>query len=336
MLTSTGVVCIIGLVANHLRLEVIMKLTVLTILSMILVGCGVKDSDKIEVVTSVYPAYDFSVKVASDAANVTNIMPSGADAHSFEPTPLDIAKIQEADVFVYHGLGLESWVDSVLESIDTTKVKVVSLSSVSNLMMLEEGEDDHGEHVHDHEEDHDHGPYDVHTWLSIDNAKLQVQAIKDALVSVDSDNKAVYESNFESTIKKLDELKLSYESLKDFGDHLDMLVDHKAYGYIANEYNIHQMSIIRGSLSEEPTAQELQESIAFIKDNHIESIFISPSSTQRVYDIIKQETGVTILPLHTIESLTKSEINEGMDYFSIMMRNLESLKEGFSHEGHNH
>ncbi len=322
------------------------KILILLMLSVILLGCSQNKSDGINVVTSVYPAYDFALKISGEDANVTNIVPSGADAHSFEPTPQDIAKIQEADIFVYHGSGLESWVDSVLKNIDTNKVKVVNLSAVSNLIEADDHthdhDHDHDDHDHDHDDHeenhdgHDHGQFDVHTWLSINNVRLQMSAIKDALVSVDTANKDNYERRFEENDVKLGVLQTEFNELKELGDHLDLLVDHKAYGYLAHEYGLHQISIIRGTLSEEPTAAELNESIEFIIDNKIESIFVSPSSSLKVYDIIKAETGVNVYSLNTFESLTKAEIDEGKDYFSVMRDNLKSLKEGLSHEGHDH
>lgn len=315
--------------------KILSSITVL----LLLVGCNQSSNDSLNVVTSVYPAYDFAVKMVGDSGNVTNIVPSGADAHSFEPTPQDIAKIQESDLFVYHGSGLETWVDAVLKTIDSSKVKLVSLSEHSNLIPVEDTHDSHDHDDHEEHDDHDghkHGNFDVHSWLSIENARSQMNAIKESLVEIDPENKEAYNQRFEENSNKLDSLKAEYESLKTLGDHLDILVDHKAYGYLAHDYGLHQISIIRGSLSEEPTAAELQDSIDFIKSNKIESIYVSPNSSLKVYDIIKSETGVEVYPLHTLESLTKTEIEEGKDYFSVMHSNLESLKEGLSHAGHNH
>lgn len=337
-----------------MHLEVNMKRIVMILLVlMLVVGCSNTNEDGLKVVTSVYPAYDFAEKIVGENGSVTNIVPSGADAHSFEPTPQDIAKIQEADIFIYHGSGLETWVDAVVKNIDSTKVKLVSLSSHSNMISVNHDHDEHNhdhdehdhnendhddsdDHDHDEEDGHNHGDFDVHTWLSIDNARSQLKAIQLALSEIDPENSDIYEQKFNENAAKLDALKKDYESLKEIGDHLDILVDHKAYGYLAHDYGLHQISIIRGSLSEEPTASELQKSIDFIKNNKIESIYVSPNSNLKVYDIIKAETGVTVYPLHTIETLTKTEIGEGLDYFSVMQSNLKSLKEGLSHEGHNH
>lgn len=315
------------------RLIIIIPLALL-----LLVGCSVpSENNEIKVVTSVYPVYDLTQRLLGDSAKAHLVVPAGSDAHSFEPTPKDIALIQEADVFVYHGAGLEAWVDSVLDTLNTSDMIILNLSESSHLIETEDSNASHNDDEHNHDEGgHNHGIYDVHSWLSIDNARSQTKKIAETLLAVDFEDKSIIETNLNNALMEFDKLENEYHVLNDLGEHVDFLVDHKAYGYLAHDYNLHQLSIIQGVLSEEPTAKDIETSIAFIQEHDIEAIFVNPNASLKVYDIIKNETGVAIYPLHTLETLTKAEMDQGLDYFSIMRINLDSLLKGLSHEGHTH
>lgn len=309
------------------------KLLTLILGLIIIVGCSPSNAKtKPTIVASVYPAYDFAKRIAGDEFDVSMVVSSGTDAHHFEPTPQDIAKIQKAAVFVYEGQGLESWVESVLKSIDTSKVKVINLSSVSTLIEKEADDHDHDDDDHDHGD----GTADVHTWLSIDNAKKQTAFITKALIEVDSAHKATYEKRLEAAMAEFDKLQEDYNVLKTF-PHFHILVDHQAYAYLEKDYGFHQESIITGTLSEEPTPAELQASINAIKEREISGIYVNPNRSQKVYEMIAKETGVKIYPLHTLETLTQKELKDGSDYFTIMRSNLKSIKEGVMNgKPHNH
>lgn len=108
---------------------------------------------KLVVKTSFYPMYEFTRHVAGDLAEVENLVPAGVEPHDWEPTPKDMARITEADVLVYNGAGMEAWVDQVLDSVDTSKLKVIEASKGLEIM---EGSHDHHDHGHDHGDEHSH------------------------------------------------------------------------------------------------------------------------------------------------------------------------------------
>ena len=161
-------------------------LLVLLLSASVLAGCGQKEQsvsgDKTSVVATIFPQYDFVREIAGDHVELTMLLPPGSESHSFEPTPQDIAKIQNCDVFIYVGGDSDEWIKGILESMDTSKMKIISLMDTVDVVeeeIVEGMEEDHG-HDHDHEHDEE-AEYDEHVWTSPKNAKLIVQAISDVL-----------------------------------------------------------------------------------------------------------------------------------------------------------
>lgn len=308
------------------------KLSVLLVVLLVLAGCQANQgtsTDTLKVVTSFYPLYDFATKVGGEHVEVTNIIPAGTEAHDFEPTAQDIVNLESADVFIYHGAGFESWTEKVLGSLSTTTLKVVEAShDLTLLPATEEHDHEEEEEEADHEEDHDHGIYDPHTWLDPVLAKQEMKAIYDALVEVDPDNEATYTENYEKYAQEFDVLNEEFETALHDADHHTLVVDHLAYSYLANRYHLEQLSVTGGIINSEPTAQQIETTIAFIKENNVKAIYIEAFSNANVLQVISAETGATILSLNTLESLSQSDLDEGRDYFSIMRENLENIVKG--------
>ncbi|CAM4193354.1 metal ABC transporter substrate-binding protein [Erysipelothrix aquatica] len=314
-----------------------MKKILIIISSMLmLAGCSVAPQRaSLNVVTSFYPLADFATRVGGEHVNVYNILPSGADAHSFEPTPKDMQKISEADVFIIHGLGFEAWTDSVLKSSIVKNTSVLTSGMYSEVIEREEihndeGETGHESHDHDHD-DHDHGPMDPHTWLDPLNALRQVEAIKDTFIALDPVHASDYTDNFEILKKELEDLDNAYRTALGPYKGNTIVVEHEAFGYLAHAYGLEQRGVINGLLSEEPTPRRLQQSIDYIKENNISVLYATPSGSSKTLDVIQKETGSHILELYTLESLTRAQIAEGENYTTIMYKNLDSLKEGLSY-----
>ena len=160
--------------------------------------------DTIKVVTTFYPMYDFAKNVVGDAGDVELLIPAGTEPHDYEPSAKDIAKITDADVFVYNSGELETWVKDILENVDENKVTVVEAAGSIDLMAGvehdEEEEDDHDGHDHDHE-------LDPHVWLDPVLAQKEVEAIRDALVKKYPEQKEVFEKNSAAYLEKLADLQ---------------------------------------------------------------------------------------------------------------------------------
>lgn len=299
------------------------------LIMMMLVGCQAPQetsSEKIKVITSFYPLYDFAQKVGGDKVEVENII-EGGEAHGYEPSAKDIIRIQESDVFIINGAGFEGWVPKTLNSVKNDKLKVVDTSEGIELHDAH----DHEGHDHDHEgHDHDHGDFDPHIWMNPMNAYQQMKNIKDAFVAVDPENKTYYEDNFKHYGAQFEALNNDFKTQLSNVPNKEVVVDHTAYGYMLEPYGIEQVAIAGSLLSSEPTAKQVDESIQYIKNQQIKTIYMESLSNDKLLNTISKETGVKILKLNTLENLSKQDLDAGNDYFKVMNENLESLVEGLS------
>lgn len=300
----------------------------------ILSGCTDKDketdSEKLKVMASFYPVYDFAVKIGGEKAEVTNMVPAGTEPHDWEPATRDITNLEQADVFVYSGAGMEHWVEDVLKSLENQKLVTVE---ASNGVTLREGhghEEDHEEADQENEaaaeEEHDHGEYDPHVWLSPLNAKKEMENIKNAFIEADPDNKDYYEANYKTYADKFDELDQSFKDTLSPLPNKVIVVSHEAFGYLCNAYGLTQMGIEGLSPDSEPDPARMAEVIDFVKENNVKTIFFEELVSPKVAEAIAKETGAVTQVLNPMEGLSEEEIKAGGDYFSVMEKNLAALK----------
>lgn len=299
------------------------------------VGCGSEKKsqsesgdEKLKVLASFYPMYDFAQKVGGDKVEVTNMVPAGTEPHDWEPTATDIRQLEDADVFVYNGAGMEHWAEDVLASLDNQDIIIVEASKGLEFIEGEahEDEEDEAEHEED-EEEHDTG-YDPHVWLDPLNAKAEMENIKNALVEADPENEAYYTENYEEYSVKFDQLDEKYkEELADMKGK-DIIVAHEAFGYLCNAYDLNQVGIEGLSPDSEPDPARMKEIIEFAKENQIKTIYFEELVSPKVAETIAAEVGAKTSVLNPLEGLNDEQIKAGEDYFSIMEENLTALKEG--------
>lgn len=220
----------------------------------VVAGCGNKQetakTDKLQVVTTFYPMYDFTKNVVGDNGEVSVLMKAGTEPHDYEPSAKDIAKIADSDVFVYNSEEMETWVGSVLKNIDTKKTVVIDASKEIKLLEGSHEEEDE-DHDHDHE-GHSHA-HDPHVWLDPVLAKEEVNAIKEGLIQADKTNKASYEKNAKTYSDKLDALNEKFEAgLKD-AKNRTFVTQHAAFAYLAARYDLKQVAISGISPDQEPS-----------------------------------------------------------------------------------
>lgn len=138
---------------------------------------GDGNNKKISVVSTIFPGYDFTRAIAGDQVELTMLLPPGTESHSFEPTAQDVIKIQNSDVFIYVGGDSDAWVDRLLNSMDTTNMKIISMMDLVETVQEEVKEGMEEEHDHSHEEEIN--PDDIHdrplsdwagSWVSIEKA----------------------------------------------------------------------------------------------------------------------------------------------------------------------
>jgi zinc transport system substrate-binding protein len=316
----------------------ILKIASLLLLLVGISACGKQEAEKedgkLEIVTSFYPMYDFTKNVAKDKANVSMLIDGGVESHDYEPSAKDMAKIQNADVFVYNSNEMETWVETVLENIDTSKVKVIEASKGIELLKGSESHDgeDHDEHADEEEHeghDHDHGhshAFDPHVWLDPLLVKKEVRTISDALIEIDSKNKDYYEKNTTEYLSKLDKLNDDYVAAFEGAKSRKFVTQHTAFSYLANQYGLEQVAISGLSPDQEPTPKELKGIQDLVKKENINVIYTESSASEKIAKTIADATGADLAVLNPMESVSKKDRENGADYLSIMAENLEALK----------
>jgi zinc transport system substrate-binding protein len=284
-----------------------------------LVGCSAHektDHGKVQVYTTIFPLEDFAKKIGGKYVEVVNIIPAGVEPHDYEPSVKDLMNLSDADVFVYNGAGLETWIDKALEHVDQTKTVVVDTSKSLALLKSEEN----GDHV-----EHEHGAFDPHVWLDPVLAKVQAEKVKDALIKADPAHKKIYEQNFQVLAKQLDQLDREFRAMAKSAPKKEFVVSHAAFGYLAKRYGLTQIPISGISPSDEPSPQELKKIVETVKKHHVKYIFFETLVSSKIADVVKKEMNAEALTLNPLEGLTKQEQDRGEDYFSIMRKNKENL-----------
>lgn len=311
--------------------KIVWKLAmILVCLTVLLTACGKKEGtqkEKIKVVTSNYPMYDFTKRIAGDTLELVNLVPSGVEPHDWEPSVQDIAQLEEAKAFIYNGAGMEIWVDKVLDSLKNKELLALEASSGVDLLKAEE----HGhEEEHGHDHNHHHGEWDPHVWLSLRAAQVELGNIKNLLVELNPTQKDLYEKNYKKAMKEFQDLDADYkEKLAPFAGR-EIVVAHEAFAYLCRDYNLKQLGIEGVFADSEPSPAKMKEIIDFVKKHQVKVIFFESLASPKVAEAIAKETGATTAMLNPLEGLTEKEISEGKDYLSLMKSNLEALEGAFT------
>ena len=304
----------------------------------LLAGCGAAgsttentESDKLQVVTTFYPMYDFTKQVAQDDAEVSMLLEAGMEVHSFEPSSQMIAEIQDADVFIYNSPEMETWVPDVLASIDTSDMVVICASDAITLLEYE------GEaHAHDHESEeeganagHSH-TVDPHVWLDPVLAQTEVSTIADGLAEADPDNAEDYLENAGIYNGKLNELDEAYRAAFEGTENRTFVTQHAAFAYLAARYDLNQISVTGLNAEVEPSAAALATLSDYVKANNISHIYFENNASSQTAEMLAEEVGVELAVLSPLEGITEEDQKKGSDYISVMLDNLEALKKSIN------
>ena len=304
----------------------------------LLAGCGAAgsttentESDKLQVVTTFYPMYDFTKQVAQDDAEVSMLLEAGMEVHSFEPSSQMIAEIQDADVFIYNSPEMETWVPDVLASIDTSDMVVICASDAITLLEYE------GEaHAHDHESEekganagHSH-TVDPHVWLDPVLAQTEVSTIAEGLAEADPDNAEDYLENAGIYNGKLNELDEAYRAAFEGTENRTFVTQHAAFAYLAARYDLNQISVTGLNAEVEPSAAALATLSDYVKANNISHIYFENNAASQTAETLAEEVGVELAVLSPLEGITEEDQKKGSDYISVMLDNLEALKKSIN------
>lgn len=293
------------------------------------------NGEKISVVTSIFPQYDFVRQIAGENVELTMLLLPGAESHSFEPTPQDIIKIQNCDMFVYVGGESDDWIDGILDSVDTSNMKTLALMDMVETVEEEivEGMQDEDEHGHSDDadtEEHDHdAEYDEHVWTSPKNAKTIVSALTDALCELDEGNAATYRDNAAAYLEDLDELDSEFRQVvSDASRKTIVFGDRFPLRYFVDTYGLQYFAAFPGCSSEsEASAATVAFLIDKVNDENIPVVFHVELSNEKMADTICEATGANKRLFHICHNITKDEFENGVSYLELMRNNVDALKE---------
>ena len=311
-----------------------MKKIIITALAAaaILSGCSGSGTDKNEagtgdslsVYTTVYPLEDFAKKIGGKYVETESVYPPGTDEHSFDPSQKDIVKMVSADLFFYTGYNLEGFVTKAKPILEGEGVR---LTAVGEAVDLDASLDEH-EHEDSHEEEHghSHGDVDPHLWLDPGYANQMAQKIKEELSDMLPEQEQYFEANYQKLAERFERLDEQFETAADSGQTKKIIVSHAGYGYWESRYGLEQISISGLNASSEPSQKDLENIIKTARDNHLKYVMFEQNISSKQADIIRKEIGAQALTLHNLSVLTSNDIKAGEDYFSLMEKNIKTLK----------
>lgn len=280
-----------------------------------------KDSQKLKIISTVFPPYDLARQIAGDNADISILLPPGSESHTYEPTAKEIIEIQNCDIFLYIGGENEQWAEKIISSNKSDSVKTVKL--IDCVKTLEEAE----LHEEEHEEEHSHET-DEHIWTSPKNEQLMLTAVYDAICEADPENKAVYTKNKDSYNGQLSELDKAYkEAVGNAKNKTIIMADKFPFRYLAEEYGLDFYAAFSSCSDEsEPSAATMTSLISKIKELKIPVVYYLEFSSTKVADTLCSETGASSLMLHSCHNVSKEDLDKGVTYVDLMKQNLENLK----------
>jgi zinc transport system substrate-binding protein len=294
------------------------------------IGCSSSNDftveDKVNVVTSFYPLYDFVTKIGGEHANVINLVPTGVEPHEWSPKPRDISNITKADVFIYNGAGFEGWAEDFLDSLNKES-KLLVVEAIHDVDLIHTGNKAHEESdEHEANDHHDHGDVDPHAWISPLQAIVMTRTIKDYLIEADPTHQADYEANYAEIASRLQQLHEQLTQIVSQSPKREIVVSHESFGYIARDYGITQVGVMGLSPDAEPTVQKLNEITKFAKEHNIQYILFEDLVSPKLAETLAASLNIQTLVLSPIEGLTEEQKKAKDDYFSIMANNLTTLE----------
>lgn len=295
-------------------------------LAVVLTGCGAGVSEaraeKLNIVCTSFPCYDFARAVAGDRAELQLLIKPGAEVHSFEPTPADILAVAECDLFVYVGGESDAWVEDILQSFGGDAPQALRFFDCVDLI----------EEEHEGEEHAEEGEYDEHIWTSQENACAMVNALADRLCGIDADGAQAYRQNAAQYAAQIEQLRGEICELVENAQRRELIfADRFPFLYFVREYGLDYVAAFPSCSSEsEPSAKTMMDLIDRITADGIPAVYILELSSGKTAQTLAEETGVEICTLQSMQNITEADFSAGESYVSLLRRNIEALKEGLN------
>lgn len=265
-----------------------------------------KKEDNFKIVTSFYPVYVITSNIAKDieGIEVVNMAPSNVGCiHDYTLTTNDIKKIEESDIFVINGAGMEENIENVLNNYN---LNIIDSSKDISLL----------KYIHDDEEE-----YNPHIWINPNNYLIQIENITNGLIKYDSKNKDKYLHNKEIYVDKINKLIDDMKSI-DLSNK-NVIIFHESFEYLKDILNMNIKYVVSIDEDESLTTSMLRKIIEEIKKNNIEIAFIESQLDSNIINLVKNEVNIEF---YTLDSLVTGD-NTLDSYINGMNYNIAILKE---------
>ena len=284
-----------------------------TLLLLLAAGCAreqlpAKAEGTFHIVTSFYPMYVATLNITKgiDGVKVVNMTkPQTGCLHDYQLTPEDMKKLEQADAFVVNGAGMEAFLDKAAARQKDMKI----IEASKDIELLQEGDEPN-----------------PHVWVSITAAMQQVDNIARQLSAADPKHAEQYKKNAETYNQKLAALKNEMHAAIDPLPNKNIVTFHEAFPYFAKEFHLNTVAVIEREPGSEPTPQELEATVAVIKDRGVTALFAEPQYPAEAAQTIAKESGARI---YTLDPVVTGEADENAAdaYIIAMKKNMQVLKE---------
>ena len=300
-----------------------MKKIIICLLCLVLL-CGCKSQNltqenKMTVVTTIFPLYDFARAVGGDCIDVKMLIRPGSEVHSYDPLPSDMRLVYDCDLFLYIGGESDAWVDTIISDTDINSVSLIDTVSVI-----------HEEHEHHDKESHDHA--DEHIWTSPENAVIMINSICDSLCKADPQNTDIYTENCKAYAQEINKASAEiYDAVSQFDNPFMLVADRFPFAYFAEQYGIDYEAAFDGcAVSTDISLKTMARLTDTIEAKDIEAVFCTELSNKNIANALHQELGVDVIELHSAHNVTLDDFNSGITYIDILYRNIKALERGLN------
>ena len=280
-----------------------------------------REDQKLRVIATIFPIYDFARNIGGDKINITMLLPPGIDAHHYELKPEDIVKVSKTDIFLFTNFEMEPWAYKIINAAErNTNMLAIEPGSGAVLLPLNEEKEEQDNHV---------SRFDPHIWLDMDNAQKMVDNIAVAFIKKDSRNSDYYLRNAHNYKLKLIAMDQRYRTeLTRCKTKTFLHAGHWAFAYLAKRYNLNYIAAYNVSADAEPSPQKMVNLIEQVKRESVPYIYYESMINPRLAEMIARETGAGLLKLNNGHDVSKADIKSGESFISLMEKNLINLKKG--------
>ncbi|GGE54814.1 metal ABC transporter substrate-binding protein [Actibacterium pelagium] len=272
-------------------------------------------ADKFKAVTTFTVIADMAQNVAGDAAEVVSITKPGAEIHGYQPTPRDIIRAQDADLILWNGMNLELWFEQFFSNLKDVPQAILT-DGITPISIAE------GSYT---------GKPNPHAWMSLNNAMVYIDNIRDAFAQHDPENAETYAANAEAYKA---ELRSTIDPLREMIQQVPeaerwLVSCEGAFSYLAKDFGLQELYLWPMNADQTGTPQQVRKVIDGVKDNNIPAVFCESTVSDRPAKQVARETGARYGGVLYVDSLTEAD-GPVPTYLDLLRVTTETLAKGLT------